>query len=61
MKVIKHYLNEDEHIEIIKRDNSEKIDIIIYDAAPDSCGTSMFLYKQQVLNLIKDLKYIIGE
>ena len=58
MKVNKHYLNEDEHIEIIKRDNSEKIDIIIYDA-PGSLGTSMFLSKQQVLNLINDLNYII--
>ena len=59
MKVNKHYLNEDEHIEIIKRDNSEKIDIIIYDAALDSCGTQLFLNKQKILNLIKDLEYII--
>jgi len=59
MKVNKHYLNEDEHIEIIKRDNSEKIDIIIYDAAPDLCGTQLFLNKQKILNLIKDLEYII--
>ena len=59
MKVIKNYLNEDERIEIIKKDNSKTIDIIIYDAAPDSCGTSMLLSKQQVLNLIKDLNYII--
>ena len=59
MKVIKNYLNEDERIEIIKRDYRERIEITIYDATPDSCGTSMFLSKQQALNLIKDLNYII--
>ena len=59
MKVIKNYLNEDERIEIIKRDHRERIEITIYDACPDSCGTSMFLSKQQVLDIIKDLNYII--
>lgn len=59
MKVIKNYLNEDERIEIIKDDNCEKITITIYDACPDSCGTSMFLSKQKILDLIKDLEYII--
>lgn len=59
MKVIQHYLNKDERIEIIKDDNCEKITIIIYDSVPDSCGTSMFLSKQKILDLIKDLEYII--
>jgi len=61
MKSITNSLGDNEYLKIVVRDRSQKIEIIIMDSEPNSYGTSMFLSKQQVLNLIKDLKYIIGE
>jgi len=59
MKVIENSLGDDEYILIVKRNFTKTIEIIIYEADQESYGTSLFLSKQQVLNLIKDLNYII--